>query len=109
MCHPDVLPLFSQVGQDDNLSNDRMREESLWTLHAWTDEDKQKRLSFVEDKMAQNLLSQMLSKDPMKRPTVERIKGHPFLSEKKVARMIGMIMLYLYIINYGFNDSYNIN
>jgi hypothetical protein len=33
----------------------------------------------------------MLSKEPTKRPTIEQLFNHPFLTGQKVARMVGEV------------------
>ena len=88
MCTTDVKPLF-QGGQDDNLTSDHTEEDNLFALAEWTKEFKQKKLARITDKSARNLLSQMLIKDPLQRPSLARVLAHPFLSGKKVARLVG--------------------
>jgi len=41
------------------------------------------------DRSARNLLAQMLHKDPHQRPSLARVLAHPFLSGKKVTRLVG--------------------
>ena len=88
MCTPDVKPLF-QGGQDDNLVGVRKGVDNLFALAEWSSELKADKLADVPDKLARNLLSQMLHKDPLQRPSLARILAHSFLSGKKVARLIG--------------------
>ena len=88
MCNPDVKPLF-QGGQDDNLVGFRKGVDNLFALAEWSPELKADKLSDVLDKSARNLLSQMLHKDPLQRPSLARVLAHPFLSGKKVARLVG--------------------
>ena len=38
---------------------------------------------------ARNLVSQMLTKDPMKRPRMSQVLAHPFLTGRKAPRMLG--------------------
>ena len=47
------------------------------------------KLAHVPDQLARNLLSQMLHKEPLQRPSLSRVLAHPFLSGKKVARLVG--------------------
>ena len=84
----DVRPLF-QGGQDDNLTADKGEEDNLFALATWSTELKQKKLARVMDTSARNLLSQMLHKNPLQRPSIARVLEHPFLSGKKVARLVG--------------------
>ena len=88
MCNVDVKPLF-EGGREDNLVDDLTDDDNLFALAAWSNELKEKKLARVTDEMARNLLSQMLHKDPMQRPSLARVLAHPFLSERKVARLFG--------------------
>ena len=88
MCTADVKPLF-QGGQDDNLTDDQTEEDSLFALAKWSHWKKAKKLLHVDNLSARNLLGQMLHKDPLQRPTLARVLGHPFLSGRQVARLIG--------------------
>ena len=38
---------------------------------------------------ARNLVAQMLTKDPMKRPRMSQVLAHPFLTGRKAPRMLG--------------------
>ena len=88
ICTTDVKPLF-QCGQDDNLVGVRKGVDNLFSLAEWSPELKAEKLTDVPDKLARNLLSQMLHKDPLQRPSLARVLAHPFLSGIKVARLIG--------------------
>ena len=88
MCTPDVKPLF-QGGQDDNLVGVRKGVDNLFALAEWSPELKADKLADVPDKLARNLLSQMLHKDPLQRPSLSRVLAHSFLSGRKVARLVG--------------------
>ena len=88
MCTADVKQVL-QGGQDDNLVGMRKGVDNLFALAEWSIEMKADKLVDVPDKFARNLLSQMLHKDPLQRPSLARVLAHPFLSGKKVARLIG--------------------
>ena len=88
MCTADVKPLL-QGGQDDNLVGVRKGVDNLFALSEWSPELKADKLADVPDKLARNLLSQMLHKDPLHRPSLARVLAHSFLSGKKVARLVG--------------------
>ena len=88
MCTADVKPVL-QGGQDDNLVGVRKGVDNLFALAEWSPELKADKLADVPDKLARNLLSQMLHKDPLQRPTLARVLAHSFLSGKKVARLVG--------------------
>ena len=99
MCTPDVKPLM-QGGQDDNLTDDQTEEDNLFALAKWSHWKKAKKLLRVDNPSARNLLGQMLHKDPLQRPTLARVLGHPFLSGKKVARLVGENPLYDVFLSY---------
>ena len=88
MCTDDGKPLM-QGGQDDNLVGVRKGIDNLFALAEWSPELKADKLADVPNQLARNLLSQMLHKDPMQRPSLARVLAHSFLSGKKVARLVG--------------------
>jgi serine/threonine protein kinase len=88
LCHKQVLPLF-QGGCDDNLSTRENDSPNLWSLAGYSDALLRKKLDDIFDPSAANLISQMLAKDAVRRPTIERVLIHPFLSQKPVARLLG--------------------
>jgi serine/threonine protein kinase len=89
LCHPDVMPLFNAT-RDDNLSSNLEDEDNLRALHEWTNITKMKKLMQIKNKYAHNLIMQMLNKDPSKRPTLQSIRQHPFITNKlTVARLHG--------------------
>ena len=63
----------AQGGQDDNLSMEESEEDSLWLLAEWSNDVKYKKLSRVKDPLGRNLLTQMLCRNPLKRPTLQRV------------------------------------
>jgi serine/threonine protein kinase len=69
---------------EDNISNAEMN-----LAHYWLETTKEEKLSTVTDKYARNLLSLLLSRDPSKRPSPDRVLSHPFLSNKRPERMVG--------------------
>jgi len=78
-------------------------DTDIRALAAWTDAYKAERLSHIADKYARNLVSQLLSKDPAKRPTVQQVLHHPFLSGKTASRLSGESAQYDVFISYRFN------
>eukprot|EP01030_Chromulinospumella_sphaerica_P034340 gene34340-biopygen9396 len=86
-------------GQDDNLRAD-LNPDSLFDLEEWSESLKTQKLSLVKDPLARNLLSQMLMKDPTKRPSLARILAHPFFTGRKVARLSGQEASYDVFISY---------
>ena len=99
MCTTDVKPLF-QGGQDDNLVGVRKGVDNLFALAEWSPELKVDKLADVPDKLARNLLAQMLHKDPLQRPSLARVLAHSFLSGNKVARLVGENPLYDVFLSY---------
>jgi serine/threonine protein kinase/ankyrin repeat protein len=100
LCTADVRPLF-QAGQDDNLSdNISDADDNLFVLAEWSDALKARKLSRVIHPMARNLLAQMLHKDPLKRPTLERILSHTFVSKKQFTRLVGQPPLFDVFLSY---------
>ena len=81
-------------------------EEALVTLHLWTAEFKRKKLSKVSDPHARHLLSQLLQKDPTRRPLTKRVLAHPFLTGKKAQRLVGEKAEYDVFLSYRvFSDA----
>eukprot|EP01038_Epipyxis_sp_PR26KG_P009791 gene9791-13172_t len=70
------------VDISDNIDDDALRD-----LHSFSQEFKAKKLKIIPDVMARNLISQLLTKDPLQRPSMLRASVHPFLTGKSVARM----------------------
>ena len=116
MCHPEGLPLFPG-NRDDHLSHEHGVENSLWGLHFWSTELKEKKLSAINTSsydgyLAHNLLTQMLVKHPLQRPTIGRVLSHPFVSRKKVIRLVGeppLYDIYLCYRNYRTNHHHHHN
>ena len=108
MCNIEVKPLF-EGGQDDNLSSDKNDTVSLWTVYEWKVEVKAQRLAKVKDPAFRNLIGQLLSKDPAKRPTASRILAHPALTGKSVTRMVGEQTMYDIFLSYRVaSDSHHL-
>jgi len=84
----DAAPLW-QCGQDDNLTADPDRQDSLFALAEWSDSLKAQRLQSIKDPLARNLVSLMLVRDAAKRAPLSRVAAHPYLSGKHVARLPG--------------------
>jgi serine/threonine protein kinase len=67
-------PLFLVDG-DGNI-----HKSDLKVLSEWKDSVKNERLERVQNVAARNLISLLLSKDPKKRPNIEQVLAHPFLT-----------------------------
>ena len=80
------VPLFLCDG-DGNIG-----ESDLRILAAWTDAVKAEKLSRIKNSLARNLLSIMLNKNPQRRPAIEVVLRHPFLSFHRTTRPEIIIM-----------------
>ena len=85
-----------QATVHDHLSNVSDAE----ALHHWTDEMKTKKLALIENKLARNLVSMLLNKDPTKRPFASRALQHPFFTGKTVTRLMGETATWDVFISY---------
>jgi hypothetical protein len=84
LCAGETLFLASSV-------NDAIDNLQLTMLADWTDGLKTQRLSRVKDCFARNLLSQLLYKDPHRRPkSIDTVLKHPFLTQIPPSRFEGM-------------------
>eukprot|EP00597_Dinobryon_sp_UTEXLB2267_P002894 CAMPEP_0170058004 /NCGR_PEP_ID=MMETSP0019_2-20121128/787_1 /TAXON_ID=98059 /ORGANISM="Dinobryon sp., Strain UTEXLB2267" /LENGTH=1211 /DNA_ID=CAMNT_0010262831 /DNA_START=1869 /DNA_END=5504 /DNA_ORIENTATION=- len=88
--------------QDDE---DNIDPESMQDLYNFTDDFKQKKLAKIADPQARNLVSQLLSRDPRKRPNFHQVLAHPFLSGKKASRMIGDTAEFDVFLSYRVNSD----
>jgi len=88
------IPLFLANSEDNILY------ENMLDLFAFTDKYKRKRMTEIQNLEARNLVAQMLSKDPRKRPHMSQVLAHPFLSGKKAARMLGEVAEFDVFISY---------
>ena len=75
-------------------------QKQLLALYEWSDELKQEKLAKVQEPNARNLLSRLLSNDPTRPPSAEKVLAHPFLSGKTAARMVGEEPKYDYFLSY---------
>ena len=66
-------------------------ENDLRDLAYWTEEIKWERMSVIPDKYARNLISQLLMKDPLKRPNIKQVLSHPFMTGRTATRLDGTI------------------
>jgi serine/threonine protein kinase len=72
----------------------------MFRLHKYSTHFKSRKMMKIDDLYARNLVSEMLTKDPLRRPTVEKILSHPFMTGQKAARMIGEEAQYDVFISY---------
>ena len=65
-------------------------QEQLLELYRFTLAFKTKKLEEIKDPMGRNFVSQLLHKDPAKRPPLKNLMSHPFISGKtSAARLLG--------------------
>lgn len=87
-----VILYFLCVGSSlfhSDRSENIIYQSAFEELHKFTLAFKKEKLSKVDNHQAKNLISQLLNKDPTKRPTMKQVLMHPFLSMKSTARMVG--------------------
>eukprot|EP01036_Dinobryon_divergens_P035886 gene35886-46585_t len=94
-------PLFL-MDDEGNLS-----QQLLHNLYNWTNSFKTDRLSVIKDVQARNLISRLLSKDPLTRPDAAHVLAHPFVTgNKQTARMIGEEAQYDVFISYRVDSDF---
>ena len=95
-------PLFLSNG-DSNLDDTGMK-----ILCEFKDSFKQEKMNKIDDIKARNLISRLLSKDPLKRPLTSAVLDHPFLSGKSTSsRMIGQQAEYDIFLSYRVSTDYD--
>eukprot|EP01035_Chromulina_nebulosa_P023920 gene23920-biopygen15635 len=82
----DKMPFELNIAHE---SEDNILYEAMLDLYAFTDKYKKKRMLEIQNLEARNLLAQMLTRNPLKRPKMSQVLAHPFLSGKKSTRMLG--------------------
>jgi serine/threonine protein kinase len=70
-------------------SDDNLDPEHLLLLSTCPTEWMQKKLSKIDDSLARNLVSQLLSFDPKRRPSMSQVLAHPFISGASAGRLVG--------------------
>ena len=95
-------PLFLSNGEDN------LDQENLRSLHDWTNEFKDMKLSKISDALPRNLVSQMLMRTASERSTLERVLAHPFLSgSTSVTRMVGEAATFDIFLSYRVASDFN--
>jgi Leucine-rich repeat (LRR) protein len=83
--------------REDHLADD----QDLRHLHLWTDSFKSQKLSVIRDAVGRNLVSQLLNKDPERRPkSIDHVLQHPFFTGKQPGRMVGSKARYDVFLSY---------
>lgn len=99
MCCQHTSNLF-ESDINDQISSDSQDSDSLYSLGLWSDELKEKKLSKIKDVLARNLISQLLTREPNHRPSIDRILGHPFITGKSVQRLAELEVRYDVYLSY---------
>ena len=68
-------------------------ENDLRDLAFWSEDVKWDRMSMIPDKYARNLISQLLMKDPLKRPNIQQVLSHPFMTGRTATRLDGTVLV----------------
>ena len=94
-------------GESLFLANDEgnLDQKQMNILYNWTNEFKNERLERVKDRFARNLVSRLLMRDPLKRVDYYQALAHPFISGKRVARLIGEEAEYDVFLSYRVNSD----
>ncbi len=69
---------------------DNLNKHNLLALQQFSDDFKNAQLDLILDSLARNLISQMLTKNPNRRPLMSQVLAHPFFSGRQSARLVGM-------------------
>jgi serine/threonine protein kinase len=72
----------------------------MMELCLFTDEFKNNQIDLIKDLLARNLIAQMLTKDPARRPLMSQVLAHPFFTGRHSARLVGMAPEFDVFISY---------
>ena len=86
---------FFNTNNEDNIES-----TDLLKLFTFDGDFVNSMVSKVKDKIARNLISQLLVKDPHKRANMSQVLAHPFITGRKAARMIGQAAEFDVFISY---------
>ena len=78
------------------------------TLYDWSEETKNRKLDLIQNKLARNMVSMLLNKIPMKRPTASRLLQHPFFTGRNSVRMMGDAARWDVFISYRVDSDFDI-
>ncbi len=67
-----------------------MNKHHMMSLQQFSDDFKNIQMDLISDSFARNLISQMLTKDPARRPLMSQVLAHPFFTGRHTARLVGM-------------------
>ena len=69
--------------------NDNIDDDTLLKLYHFSEKSKKSQLLKIRDPLARNMISQLLNKNPERRPPMKLLKYHPFITGHTTARMKG--------------------
>jgi hypothetical protein len=81
-------------------NNDNIDHENLMELVSFDLETKMRKLSKIQDPIARNFVHQMLTADPARRPRIDQLLCHSFLTGQTPARLVGNAAEYDVFISY---------
>ena len=82
-------------------------ESDMRALAEWNDRFKRENLSRIPERNCRHLVSLLLQKDPSKRPTIARVLAHPFMTQKKAARLQGEPAEFDVFLSYRVNSDFD--
>ncbi len=85
---------------EDEFCLDNLDNRNLMKLHLFSDEFKYYRIDPIKVSLARNLIAQMLTKDPARRPLMSQVLAHPFFTGCHTARLVGMAPEFDVFISY---------
>ena len=74
-----------QCSVEDNIT----KNSDFKVLLEWCQEEIEGRGELIKNKLARNLVSLLLTKDPLKRPSARQVLLHPFFSGVSATRLVG--------------------
>ena len=80
--------------------NDNMNSRNLKKLHLFSNEFKNGQIDLIKDSLARNLIAQMLTKYPARRPLMSQVLAHPFFTGRNTVRLVGMAPEFDVFISY---------
>lgn len=95
-----LYELFSGIKLFLTDDEDNLDDSELEVLYEFPDEFKKRKLDRIGNTYARNLVSQLLMKDPSKRPSMTTVLSHPFITGGKATRLVGDVAEFDVFISY---------
>jgi serine/threonine protein kinase len=89
--------------------NGNIENHDFEILHEFTAATKERRLAKIKNMEARNLVAQLLSKDPSRRPLTSQVLSHPFLTNRVAPRMVGQEAEFDVFISYRLKSDIDIS